>query len=352
MKTFTEVEKNNLIALCDQPQNKPSDPSWRNRFETAFAQRFDAKFAKSSCHANSSLQLSLRGLGVKPGDEVILPGLASSDWVQSVVNVGAIPVFCDVHLESWTLDSSKLEKKITPKTKVIIAQALYGLPPDLDPILEIAKKSEIKVIEENSQAFLGFYKGKLSGTRGHLTHFSLASPNPVNCGQGGILICNDEPLYQAILAASSSDSDYSLSELGAAVALGQTERLDATVAFRQKVLFIYFEVLFGCDWIKPQLIPTEMAHTGSVCPLRLDNNAKASWGGLRKKMVELGGVPFEAAGKPPYMEPRFSFLGYKYGTCPVAEAIQTSILLLKTDFETEEEAQKNAAVLAEAISTF
>lgn len=350
MKAFTEVEKNYLMECCDQLQAPGTD--LRSRFEAKFASRFEAKFGRSSCHGILSLQLSLKALGVKAGDEVILPGLVTTDWVQSVLNLGAVPVFADVLLESWTLDPSKLEKKVTPKTKVILAQALYGLPPDLDPILEIAKKSGIKVVEENSHAFLGFYKGKLAGTRGDLAHFSLISPNPVHCGQGGIAVFSDESLQQAFVADSKGDSDYALSNICAAVALGQTERLDEIVSYRQKVLFIYFEVLFGCDWIRPQLIPTDMAHTGSVCPLILDSNAKASWGGFRKKLVDLGGVAFEAAAKPPYLEPRFASLGYKYGTCPVAEAIQTSIMLFKTDFETEEDAKKNAALLADAISAF
>jgi perosamine synthetase len=109
-----------------------------------------------------------------------------------------VPVFADIDPHTFNVDPADVARKITPRTKAIIPVALYGLPPDLDPIMELAREHNLYVIEDNAQCYLGTYKGRIAGTIGHMASFSFENSKHITTGDGGIVITDDEILARRI----------------------------------------------------------------------------------------------------------------------------------------------------------
>ena len=139
-----------------------------NRFEEAFAAKLGVDYAICVNSGTSALHCALFAVGVRPGDEVIVPPLTFAAPAMAVLQCGAVPVFADVGSATFTISPVDVEHRITIRTKAIIPVALYGLPPDLDPIMVLAAKHHLKIIEDNAQCLLGEYRGRLTGTFGHM----------------------------------------------------------------------------------------------------------------------------------------------------------------------------------------
>ena len=163
-------------------------------FEEKWAEYIGAKMAISCTNGTAALHIAIASLGIGPGDEVIVPSYSFIASSFSVVQAGAIPVFCDV-TDDHTIDPAKIEELITPKTKGIIVVHLYGVVADMGPILEIAKKHNLKVIEDCAQCFGGEYKGIKAGMIGDVGCFSFCqSKHFTTGGEGGMVVTNDEDL--------------------------------------------------------------------------------------------------------------------------------------------------------------
>ncbi|MGZ3661391.1 MAG: DegT/DnrJ/EryC1/StrS family aminotransferase, partial [Bdellovibrionota bacterium] len=142
--------------------------SWNQALEQAFAKKFGAKYGVALNSGTSTLHAALEAVAVGPGDEVISPALTVIMDTTATIHANAVPVYADILPDTWTIDPKDIERKITPKTKAIFAVSIYGLPCDMDPIMALANKYNIKVIEDNAQCFLSTYKGRMTGTIGHL----------------------------------------------------------------------------------------------------------------------------------------------------------------------------------------
>ena len=167
--------------------------------------------AHSLLVANGSvaIMLALRSLGIKAGDEVLVPALTYAATASSVINVGARPVFCDVEVLSWQIDPDSIERMISPYSKAIIVPHLYGVPADLDKIILIAQKYGLHVIEDVAESFGGSYKGKLLGTIGEVGTFSFFPNKLITSGEGGLCLTRDESLLSqmALLRGQGMDSN-------------------------------------------------------------------------------------------------------------------------------------------------
>ncbi|MCK9265761.1 DegT/DnrJ/EryC1/StrS family aminotransferase [bacterium] len=164
-------------------------------FEAAWAKWNGAKYGLSTTNGTSALHTAIAGLGIGPGDEIICPSYSFIASSFCVLQAGALPVFADVD-DSHTLDPKDIEDKINKKTKAIIVVHLYGIVADMDPILEIAKKHNLYVIEDCAQCFGGIYKGKKAGTIGDVGCFSFCqSKHFTTAGEGGAVITDDEDLW-------------------------------------------------------------------------------------------------------------------------------------------------------------
>ena len=154
--------------------------SWNQELEKAFARKIGTKYGIALNSGTSTLHAALEAAGVKPGDEVISPTVTVIMDTTATLHANAIPVYVDVDPETFTINPKDIERKMTPKTKAIITVGIYGLSPDMDPIMELAKKHGIVVIEDNAQCFLNTYKGRMAGTIGHMSSYSFENTKHIS----------------------------------------------------------------------------------------------------------------------------------------------------------------------------
>jgi perosamine synthetase len=364
------------------------------RLEDAFSKRFGSKYAISHINGTATMHSILEAIGVGQYDEVIVPPLTMSSTAFVVLQANATPVFADVDPDTFVIDADSIKERITKNTKAIITVALYGLSPDMDKIMAIAKEHNLFVIEDNAQCFLGEYKGKVAGTLGHAASFSFQSSKHITSGEGGMVITNDLKVAEGVRKVSSlgyagvsankgkitkkdiQDPDYSrhvtlgwnyrIPELCAAVALAQLENIDQLVGRRIKVAQLFNEAVSGCKWLVPQKVGKDYKSSYWTFVAKLEH-PKVSWHEFRDKFLELGGDGIYAAWKLTYLEPMFqnrSFLrresliskenldSYKKGLCPVAEKIHPKLLQFKTNYWNYEDAIKQAKILKETVNFF
>ncbi|KEI17205.1 LegC family aminotransferase [Clostridium haemolyticum] len=166
--------------------------SYVNFFEERFAEYLSAHSAVVTVNGTAAIELALLTLGIGLEDEVIVPSMTFISPVNTVKYVGATPVFCDVCRDTFVMDTSKIEELITPKTKAIIPVHIYGHPVDMDKVMELAKKYNLYVIEDATEALGSKYKGKSVGTIGDIGAFSFNGNKLITTGAGGMLVTNSE----------------------------------------------------------------------------------------------------------------------------------------------------------------
>lgn len=365
------------------------------RLEETFGKRFGSAYAISFVNGTATMHAALEAMGIGPGDEVIVPPLTMSATTFAVLQANATPVFADVDPDTFQIDVRSIEQRITPRTRAIITVALYGLSPDMDPIMALAKLHDIKVIEDNAECFLGTYKGRIVGTLGHCSSFSFQSSKHLTSGEGGMILTDDLQLAENIRKVQSlgyagvsatkgkitkrdiQDPNYSrhvtmgwnyrMSELCCAVALAQTENIDDLVQRRVDVAKIFEEATREFhEWFRPQLVQPEYTNSYWTWVTRLDTD-RVGWHAFRDRFLENGGDGVYAAWKLTYLEPMFqsmNLLGrerfisaenlaaYKKGLCPVAESVQPQLLQFKTNYWDINRAYEQADILRRTLSSF
>ena len=227
------------------------------QFEREFADFCNTKFAVGVSSGTAAILLPLMALGIKKGDEVIVPSHTFIATASPVKFLGATPVYVDIDPVTYTIDPAKLESAITKNTKAIIPVHLYGHPADMDPIKELAKKYDLTVIEDSCQAHAAEYKGQKAGSIGDLAVFSFfPSKNMTVAGDGGMVTTNNEELAQKIsmLRDHGRTDKYihemlglnlRLSEIPAAVGRQQLRHLDEWTKSRRHAAARYTQLLAG-----------------------------------------------------------------------------------------------------------
>lgn len=166
--------------------------SYVDLFEIKFAEYVKAKKSVVTMNGTAAIQLALLALGIEEGDEVIVPSLTFISPVNAIKYVGATPVFVDVCRDTYVMNAEKIEELITPKTKAILPVHIYGHPADMDKIMDIAKKHNLFVIEDATEALGSEYKGRMIGTIGHIGCFSFNGNKLITTGAGGMLVSNTD----------------------------------------------------------------------------------------------------------------------------------------------------------------
>ena len=221
-------------------------------FGERFAKLHGARFALPVSNGSVAIEIALRALGIKPGDEVIVPAYTFISTATSVLNLGAVPVFADIDPQNYCLDPKDVARRIGPNTRAIIPVHLGGHLADMPAIMEMAKQQGIAVMEDSAQAIGAALDGKAAGTWGDLGTFSFQSNKTITSGEGGLVMANDPDLAEKVVAlrafgrfkggrsVRSSDltcerlsSNYRLSEFQSAVLLGQMEKFPEQDARRQ-----------------------------------------------------------------------------------------------------------------------
>jgi len=365
------------------------------RLEEAFAGKYNVKYAIALCNGTATLHAALEAAGIGNGDEVIVPPLTMASTTLAVLHANAIPVFADIDPDTFEISVSAIKKVITPRTKAIIPVSLFGLAPDFDPILEIARQHNLIIIEDDAQCFLGRYKDRLVGTIGDIASFSFQSSKHMTSGEGGMLITDNEELagkirrYSGLGYASVSARkgritkgdiqdpyysrhiaigwNYRISDICSAVALGQLERLDELNAFRTESALRHARVLSQVPWLIPQKFGPEYSHAWWSYPVKIADD-RLVWKDFYNYYIAAGGPGFYAAWKLTYREPfmqkrewagREKYVpGYvdlhypNSGLCPIAETIQPQLMLFKTNYWDLALLDKDMAALEKTVDFF
>lgn len=279
--------------------------------EQLFKDMFHVKYAVSVTNCTDALHLSCILCDLKPGDEVLCPSLTFAASVNCIRYVGATPVFCDiVSTENINIDPKEIEKKITPKTKAVIVVHMAGFPAQMDEIMSIAKKHNLKVIEDACHGPLSEYKGKKLGTIGDVAAFSFFSNKNISTGEGGMLITNNEDFAKrarllrshgmttmSYQRAGGHATTYDILDLGynfrlddirASIAIEQLKKLpgdlEKRIALRKRYIEKFAEKK---DVIIPFADNTEFV-SNYIMPIVLKNSTKERRDAIRDKIHESG----------------------------------------------------------------
>ena len=169
-------------------------------FEDKFSSFIDLSYSSACTSCTTALHLMMAAMSIKPGDEVIIPSFTWIATANAIEYMGAKPVFADVRLDTFNIDETKLEEKLTSNTKVIMPVHLFGLMSDMDPIIEVANLNNILVAEDSACAFDSWYKGKHAGSFGKASVFSFHPRKSITTGEGGMVSTNDREFDNKVKA--------------------------------------------------------------------------------------------------------------------------------------------------------
>lgn len=233
-----------------------SSGEYIERFEKGMASFVGQKYGVAVSNGTTALECAVLALNIEKGMEVILPDFTIISCVQAIVKAGLIPVMIDCDKDTWNMDVSQLESHITKKTKAIMAVHIYGLPTDMDPILEIAKKYNLYVIEDVAEAHGLLYKGRQCGSMSDVAAFSFFPNKHITCGEGGMVLTSNDKIYERAknirnlffdeerkYIHSEFGSNFRMTNMQAAIGLAQLERINETVVEKRRIGNAYFDAL-------------------------------------------------------------------------------------------------------------
>ncbi|MCZ2140278.1 MAG: DegT/DnrJ/EryC1/StrS family aminotransferase [Bacteroidia bacterium] len=234
-----------------------SEGPFIKKFEEQMAVYVGRKHGIAVSNGSAALDVAIKALNLKKGDEVIMPTFTIISPAQSLINVGAIPVLVDSDASTWNMDVNQIEAKITSKTKAILVVHIYGLPVDMLPVLELCKKYNLLLIEDAAEMHGQTYNGQQCGSFGDISIFSFYPNKHITSGEGGMIMCNDDALAERCrklrnLAFETNGRrfihyelgwNYRMTNMQAAIGLAQLEKLDIHIAKKRKIGKLYDEGL-------------------------------------------------------------------------------------------------------------
>jgi len=339
-----------LEAVCESASFAQGPPT--AAFEEEFARYCGVKHCVSVNSGTSALHLAMRCLDIGPGDEVITVPMTFIASVWAITYVGAKPVFVDIDPARRTLDPGKLEAAITARTKAILPVHLYGMPAEMDPILEIANRRGIPVIEDAAQAHGARYQGKRVGQFGRIACFSFYPGKNLGAyGEGGALVAQDDAIAARARALRNHSQshryyheevgyNYRMDSFQAAVLSVKLKRLDAWNAARAARAQRYAALLAGSSVRAPATFPDSEC-VWHCYVIEVDQRDR-----VRQKLSEAGietGLHYPL---PIHLQKVYASLGHRRGAFPVSETLCTRCLSLPIYPElTEEQLQEVVAAL-------
>lgn len=323
------------LSECIRTGWVSSEGPFVKKFEKLFAARVDRKYGITVCNGSAALDVAVSMLEIEPGSEVILPAFTIISCALSIVRAGLVPVVIDCDPLTWNMDTSLLEEKITSKTRAILLAHIYGLPVDMDPVIGIAKKYKLKIIEDAAQAHGLLYKGRPCGSFGDVSIFSFYPNKLITTGEGGIVLTDDPELAEKAKSLRNlcfqpkkrfvherMGWNYRMSNLQAAVGVAQIERLDSFIKRKRNIGSLYSEKLGDIKSIQLPLKHTEYSENiywvyGLVLGKEVPFDAERAIEELGKHGI--GTRPFFW---PINEQPVFKRMGFfKNVSCPVSENI-------------------------------
>jgi perosamine synthetase len=327
-------EKNYLLE-CIETGWISSEGPFVKRFEEQFAARMGRKYGIAVCNGSAALDVAVTALGIHQGEEVLLPTFTIISCATAIVRAGAVPVVVDCDPYTWNMDVSQLEAKITPRTKAIMVVHIYGLPVDMDPVMTLADKYGLHIIEDAAEMHGQTYKGRPCGSFGAISTFSFYPNKLVTTGEGGMILTNDTQLAercrslrnlcfqpQQRFVHEELGWNFRMTNLQAALGVAQLEQLDEFVTRKRRMGKRYTELLANIPGLQLPLPQNDYAQNiywvyGIVLKDDVPFNAKEAMRYLKEHKI--GTRPFFWS---MHEQPVFRKMGLFEGvSCPVAERL-------------------------------
>jgi perosamine synthetase len=249
-----------------------SEGPFIREFEEKFAARVGRKHGIAVTNGTAALDATVDALGIGPGDEVIMPTFTIISCITQIIRCGAIPVLVDSDPETWNMNVGEIEKKITKRTKAIMVAHIYGLPVDMNPVLDIANRYGLKVIEDAAEMHGQTYYGKPCGSFGDISTFSFYPNKHLTTGEGGMIVTDDDLLAETCRSLRNLcfqpqkrfvherlGWNLRMTNMQAAIGLAQLERLSEFVERKHSMGRLYFEYLKNIPGIQLPLRKTDYA---------------------------------------------------------------------------------------------
>ncbi len=264
-------EKKYLIECIDSGWISSEGP-FVKAFEEKFASRMGRRHGVAVINGTAAIDAAIEALDIGPGDEVILPAFTIISCISQLVRNGAKPVLVDSDPLTWNMDVGQIEAKITSRTKAILVVHIYGLPVDMDPLLKVAKRHGLRIIEDAAEMHGQTYKGRPCGSFGDISTFSFYPNKHITTGEGGMVLVNDDSLAENCRSLRNLcfqthkrfvhdrlGWNLRMTNLQAALGLAQLERLDEFVARKRAMGRRYSELLSGIDGLQLPLSRVDFA---------------------------------------------------------------------------------------------
>lgn len=327
-------------------------------FEKVFARYCGSKYGIATSSGTTALHIALASIGIQKGDEVITTPLSCISTANPILYLNAKPIFADVEPTTLNLNPTTVRKKITKKTRAILPVHMFGHPIDIDPIMEMAEKHDIYVVEDAAHALGAKYKGKKVGSIGHIACFSFYGDKIITTAEGGIALTNDEELAEKMQMLRSHGMskhqkfyhpilgyNYKMSDIHAAIGVAQMQKLDKYIQKRRE----------NVEYLNRKLnhlelkLPTELDYAFSVYYMYhvlSENGKEKAVKHLEKAGIETRPLLSLIPTQPPYHNQ-----GYNSNDYPVAEnAHQKGFYLSNSPLFTQDELEYIASVLSEAFT--
>jgi len=296
------------------------------KFERQFAEHIGAQFSTSVCNGTVAIHLALEALGIGPGDEVIVPTFTYIASVNPIVQTGATPVFADSIEQTCQVDPEDVRRKLSPRTKAIMAVHLYGLPCDMEPLARICRENNLYLVEDCAEAFGTYYKGQHVGTFGDIATFSFFGNKTITTGEGGMVVAKDQSVmdkaYHLKTQGVSPTQEYwhdvvaynyRMTNICAAIGLAQLEQAHTILARKRQIADGYREGLKNLPLTFHDEVPGAI-HSFWMCSITVD--AAAERQALRDHL-KLAGIETRPFFHPAHTLPHLA-TGQRF---PVAESL-------------------------------
>lgn len=342
MQSFIPVSEPLLDGNEKKYLNECIDTGWISsegpfvqRLETEFSAKMGRRYGVAVANGSVALDVAIKALDIEPGDEIILPAFTIISCAAAIVRAGAVPVVVDSDSTTWNMKIDEVERKITSRTRAVMAVHIYGLPVDMDALLNIARPRGIKVIEDAAQMHGQTCRGRPCGSFGDISTFSFYPNKHVTTGEGGIVVTDDERLAERCRSLRNLcfipakrfvheelGWNFRMSNLQAALGCAQLERLDSFVARKRSMGKRYDSLLVDVPNVQKPAPRTDWAENIYwVYGLVLDDQVPFDAEEAMRRLANLG-IGCRPFFWPMHEQPVFRRLGFFDGVrCPVAERL-------------------------------
>ena len=292
-------DEKKLVNQC-LDNNNIGQGSFVSELEQSFSNFVECKFGISTTSGTTALHLACKTIGIEDGDQVLISSSTNMACPFSVIYCGGIPIPVDIEKDTWQMDVNDIEKKINNKTKAIMVVHLFGHPVDMDPVIKIAKKHNLKIIEDCAESHGVQYKNKKVGSIGHIAAFSFYANKTITCGEGGMVVTNSKTLadkarnlknlsYGKINKFIHQDIgfNYRLPNISAALGLAQLKKIDKIIKEKERIYKRYKDNLKDVKGINiPAIRDWATKYIMWVFNVYLDKNFPISRDDLVKKLSD------------------------------------------------------------------